>query len=362
MGTLLGYALYRKKSLNLSKSSLTIVWIAILSAYCIPLWDKVYWNYGQSYTPVVSALFYNFCQIVWSVCTSLMIWLCISGKGGLINTFLSHRTFVPMARLTYSVYLCHAWLIWYFMGSRRHVMDTHMYNCAIHTWFIALDFQYHIMTAALILVFLYNIKFGVILNIATIVMFAIISTILWYIYELPPALINTGRTEYFEKYFSFTIHKIPVSYGAVYFMGTLLGYALYRKKSLNLSKSSLTIVWIAILSAYCIPLWDKVYWNYGQSYTPVISALFYNFCQIVWSVCTSLMIWLCISGKGGLINTFLSHRAFVPMARLTYSVYLCHAWLIWYFMGSRRHVMDTHMYNVLINFIHITVMSYIMGF
>ncbi|CAG2114670.1 unnamed protein product [Medioppia subpectinata] len=126
--------------------------------------------------------------------------------------------------------------------------------------------------------------------------------------------------------------------------------------------SSLTIIWIAILAAYCIPLWDKVYWSYGRPFSPAFATVFYTLCRVIWTVCTSLMIWLCISGKGGLINTFLSHRAFVPMARLTYSVYLCHAWLIWYFMGSRRHVMDTHMYNVLINFIHITVMSYIMGF
>ncbi|CAG2180479.1 unnamed protein product, partial [Oppiella nova] len=55
--------------------------------------------------------------------------------------------------------------------------------CAIHTWFIALDFQYHIITA-----------FGIILNVTTVLMFAILSSILWYIYELPPALINTGRT------------------------------------------------------------------------------------------------------------------------------------------------------------------------
>ncbi|CAG2120967.1 unnamed protein product, partial [Medioppia subpectinata] len=171
--------------------------------------------------------------------------------------------------------------------------------CAVHTWYIALDFQYHVMTAIVLLAYLYNKKAGIILNTIIIVIFLIISSIMIYVYEVPPAIIHTSRT-----YFGNLYHKLPPSYGVM-------------KPTFNITKSSLTILWIAILAAYCIPLWDKVYWSFGRPFSPAFATVFYTLCRVIWTVCTSLMIWLCISGKGGLINTFLSHRAFVPMARLT---------------------------------------------
>ncbi|XP_054153015.1 nose resistant to fluoxetine protein 6-like [Oppia nitens] len=234
--------------------------------------------------------------------------------------------------------------------------------CAIHTWFIALDYQYHIIAILIVLAFLANKKLGITLNVIFIMTFLVISSTLWYVYELPPALINTGRTEYFEQYFSFTIHKIPGSYGTVYFIGTLVGYVIYANKSIKINKTCLTLIWTTILLAYCMPLWDKVYWMYGRHYTPLVGTIGYQMFQLIWSVCTSLMIWLCVSGNGGLVNQLLSMKPFIPLGRLTYSVYLCHAWLIWYYVGTRRHLTDVSQYNILINFTHITVMSYITGF
>ena len=122
------------------------------------------------------------------------------------------------------------------------------------------------------------------------------------------------------------------------------------------------MIWTAIIGAFCLPLWDKVFWNYGRPYTPLIGTFLYNSNQMIWTVCTSAVIWLCITGNGKFVNSFLSHRLFIPLARLTYSVYLCHAWLIWYYIGSRRHLIEASMYNVLINFLHICSMSYLIGF
>ncbi|XP_054153004.1 nose resistant to fluoxetine protein 6-like [Oppia nitens] len=143
-----------------------------------------------------------------------------------------------------------------------------------------------------------------------------------------------------------------------WWLNMLLIQNLYRSDRMTY----LTLIWITILLAYCMPLWDKVYWMYGRHYTPLVGTIGYQMFQLIWSVCTSLMIWLCVSGNGGLVNQLLSMKPFIPLGRLTYSVYLCHAWLIWYYVGTRRHLTDVSQYNILINFTHITVMSYITGF
>lgn len=106
------------------------------------------------------------------------------------------------------------------------------------------------------------------------------------------------------------------------------------------------LVWTAILVGFWIPLMDDTFWNYGEPYNRVISAFYYPFCRFVWALCVALMIWCCLSGNGGLVNTFLSWRPFVPMARLTYSVYLTHAWTVWIFYGTRRERIDLSSYSL----------------
>jgi hypothetical protein len=106
------------------------------------------------------------------------------------------------------------------------------------------------------------------------------------------------------------------------------------------------LIWITLLLAFWIPLLDDSFWNNGESYDKLISAIYYPFCRIIWSLCIALLIWLCISGNGGLINKFLSWKGFVPLARLTYSVYLTHAWIIWTFYGSRRERIDLSSYSL----------------
>lgn len=124
---------------------------------------------------------------------------------------------------------------------------------------------------------------------------------------------------------------------------------------------NLPVVWISILIGYCIPLWDKVYWSHGEEYIPIVSAIFHPLCRMIWSLCVSSMILLCVTGNGGVINRILSLKLFVPLARLTYSVYLVHAWVLWHYIGSRRHLIDTSIYDIFVIFLHHLVMSYVMG-
>ncbi|CAG2105807.1 unnamed protein product [Medioppia subpectinata] len=121
------------------------------------------------------------------------------------------------------------------------------------------------------------------------------------------------------------------------------------------------IIWATILLGFWIPLMDDQFWNNGEPYNRLISALYYPFCRLIWTLCIALMIWCCLSGNGGLVNRLLSWKAFVPLARLTYSVYLTHAWIVWIFYSSRRERIDLNSFSLLLIFSHNLLMSYIIG-
>lgn len=56
-----------------------------------------------------------------------------------------------------------------------------------------------------------------------------------------------------------------------------------------------------------------------------LSVAFWNaFARPVWGLCLSWIIFACVKGYGGFINSFLSHVFWQPLARLSYSLYLIH--------------------------------------
>ena len=122
------------------------------------------------------------------------------------------------------------------------------------------------------------------------------------------------------------------------------------------------MVYLMIITGYMTCLMDTYYWNTGRPYNRVVSALIFSTCRLIWSLSTAALIWLCITGNGGLVNDFLSAKVFTPLSRLTYSVYLTHVWVIWVFVGTRRERIDASWTDNLFIFTHNVAISYIIGF
>jgi peptidoglycan/LPS O-acetylase OafA/YrhL len=109
-------------------------------------------------------------------------------------------------------------------------------------------------------------------------------------------------------------------------------------------------------------MYDTYYWIFGESYNRWISAFLYPATRIIWALIIATTIWMCISGNGGLVNEFYSWKAFIPLSRLTYCVYLTHVWIDWYYWGSKRDLIDLNNLTYLILIIcAILFISYIIG-
>ncbi len=110
---------------------------------------------------------------------------------------------------------------------------------------------------------------------------------------------------------------------------------------------------------FCI--YNTYYWIYGESFNRWISVFYYPGTRIIWALSIAIMIWMCITGNAGFINDFLSWKAFIPLSRLTYSVYLTHVWIDWYYWGTKRDLIDMNNFTYLFLFCGFLLMSYIIG-
>jgi peptidoglycan/LPS O-acetylase OafA/YrhL len=66
-----------------------------------------------------------------------------------------------------------------------------------------------------------------------------------------------------------------------------------------------------------------------------VNILYQSTNRIVFSIALSYLIFACITSNGGFINDFLSWPIWVPLARLSYCVYLVHIYILeWFFLTS----------------------------
>jgi len=110
-----------------------------------------------------------------------------------------------------------------------------------------------------------------------------------------------------------------------YFGGMWMGYMLYRlgNKRVKLPKWTVPIAWaVSTATALTILLGVRSYYEPDDEGNPVGSAFYAGLSRFVWSIVICWIIFACVKGYGGWVNWFLSWKAFVPLGRLTYCVYL----------------------------------------
>lgn len=56
----------------------------------------------------------------------------------------------------------------------------------------------------------------------------------------------------------------------------------------------------------------------------ILNALFFALVRSLWGAGIAVIIFVCHFGGGGLVNTFLSNKFWMPIGRLGFSMYLVH--------------------------------------
>lgn len=95
--------------------------------------------------------------------------------------------------------------------------------------------------------------------------------------------------------------------------------------------------WIAALLTIC----GCIFANYplqqlDRTASSVLNGLYYAIPRIAWPTALSFIIFACHFGYGGPINWFLSLTQWLPISRLTYSMYLIHVLVVAYFSRQNR--------------------------
>ena len=139
---------------------------------------------------------------------------------------------------------------------------------------------------------------------------------------------------YFRPY-----HRIPP-----YLVGIVLGYLLYRKARLPFSHLfgkvlnwvGYIVLWM-LATGLCLSTVYGLYPTWHQHIPSLAENVIYlMFSRFAWGIGLALVVFSCHNGYGGVINTFLSMKFWIPLSRLTFTAYLMHPIVLTVVFASAR--------------------------
>ncbi|XP_065885946.1 nose resistant to fluoxetine protein 6-like [Dysidea avara] len=145
-----------------------------------------------------------------------------------------------------------------------------------------------------------------------------------------------------------------------YLIGILLGYIFYKKywiTNLSINKWLKFLIYIVLWVAATVLCTTTMFGAYNDdefSKSQTIMYLMFN--GPAWSIGLSIIIYICNTGYGGVVNSYLSWPVWEPLAKMTFGVYLCHIIIISIMYGTFQStvILTDYIYAILCVFIVVT--------
>ena len=246
---------------------------------------------------------------------------------GIHATLLQHFATGPLSYLvTKQVTKCqNGWFLnLLYLNNFANTVGEEM-NCMGWTWYMANDMQFFIITPLILYLLWKWIPIGIVVSVCLL----LIATV------TPFTLTWTDETQFFHGDVS-DFYQKPWNRFQPYIMGLLVGYLLHKMR--NYSKLKVPgwlsfIIWLVAAVLACLPLYGLSSYNMvkdptlqipsSPGYPSQLERSFFNgLSKISWCLALAWVIVSSVKGRGGLVNSFLSWGFWVPLARLSYCIYL----------------------------------------
>ena len=101
---------------------------------------------------------------------------------------------------------------------------------------------------------------------------------------------------------------------------------MQEQPKLSLNPMALAWIWAIAFLVGCLVIYGLVPFQKDINLDASLAerAIYGGFHRLAWALALSWVILACIKGAGGPVNTILSWSAWVPLARMSFAIYLVH--------------------------------------
>nr|XP_023017426.1 nose resistant to fluoxetine protein 6-like isoform X2 [Leptinotarsa decemlineata] len=213
--------------------------------------------------------------------------------------------------------------------------------CMFQSWYLSVDYHLFIIAPIIIYPLWRWRKIGEIILVACTLISGAIPLWITYMKNLDPTLLAyPSELEDISTNFYYMNAYIKTHMrSSSYCIGIFLGYLVHRLQSSGikmrpsiLTLGSILATLLGTVSMYSI----VIFFDPGHTENMIENAVYASLHRIGWSLAIGWVILICVTDHAGIVNKFLSYRAFIPLSRLTYCAYLANGIIEIYNMGNLR--------------------------
>ncbi|XP_065182327.1 nose resistant to fluoxetine protein 6-like [Sycon ciliatum] len=219
-------------------------------------------------------------------------------------------------------------------------------QCFSWAWYLANDMQFYIISP-LFLILMYRSKLAGTVSMAlTMIVSWVVTAALCAHYNFAMGTLAKAPPPGHNTDYTSIVYEKPYCRISPYLVGLFLGAVLRRgdefpfvRSFKQLPRGTRLIIatagWLfsgVLFLSTLFGLYHQAHHNEFLSKEAMI--LYVTFARPAWSLGLAWMVWACHSGYGNIINSLLSMSFWIPLSRLTYSVYLVHFMAILVGYGS----------------------------
>lgn len=238
-------------------------------------------------------------------------------------------------------------------------------SCFGVSWYLANDMQFFVLSPLMLAPLYFKYRVGMVVCFIWLLGSAITPGVISNVLNLPPSAFGgggtiQGRTDYLSNYYARPYCRI-----GPYIVGIIVGSLMYKTDcKVKINKYLNLLLWLVFATLAVVVLYglrDPI--NFPEdALNRDVSALYNATHRIVWGACVCWVIFACATGNGGFINTLLSWSPFVPLARLSYCIFLSHFMIISTYFDSQKSLLYMDDLNAIYVFLATLVLSVMVAF
>jgi len=190
-------------------------------------------------------------------------------------------------------------------------------QCLGWSWYLANDMQFYIFTPILVLVYRKSKRAGWMLVTILVTLCLCLNASLSFIYELNPLDPNNDK-------FNSLIYNKPYTRMSPYLIGIAAAFLL-QEEHIDLAANKF-VRWggwaLSFVVTSCASYLTYGFWRHGWNLLQDVT--YGTFARTGFTIATAFLMYTFHKGHGGFLREMGSAYIWVPLARLTYNVYLVH--------------------------------------
>ncbi|GFO39868.1 nose resistant to fluoxetine protein 6 [Plakobranchus ocellatus] len=210
------------------------------------------------------------------------------------------------------------------------------------TWYLSVDYQLYLMAPFLMVPIVRGWKrTGLTIAVVTSLSFVAAAGYISYRYKMAETLIQTSTSDGGLVNVYDVLNRLyyePWCRVAPYITGLIMGhYFRVTECRIRVPKAVVVVGWI-LSTVVGLTMVFGMYESYSHHHlTTVLGAAIYNSLKdACFSLAVAWVIFACVTGNGGFVNTILSWKAFILISRVTYCMYLVHIPVLFYFSFAQE--------------------------